>query len=82
MPHDNTEFLSLSRDTGNVTEVTFPVMGRDVLRLQHQGQKPHFTGKVTCSMRLKEMLWKLVGYFLQDARMSVLAGVVESGRHI
>lgn len=36
------------------------------LSLQHQGQKPHFTEKVTYSRRIKETLWKPLGSFLQN----------------
>lgn len=69
-PHDNNEFLSLSRGTGNGVEVPFFHDWGGSLRLQHQGKNPHFTEKVTYSVRLKEMLWTLLGYFLQNARMS------------
>lgn len=89
-PHDNTELLSLSRDTGIVMRfifsmtggevITFLFVGGDKLSLQHQGQMPHFTEKVTYSMRIKEPLWKLLGYFLQNARMSILVGATESER--
>lgn len=36
-----------------------PSRGQEKLSL-HQGQKPHFTEKVTYSTRLKETLWKVI----------------------